>query len=231
MHCARCAHEAREGDHFCAACGAQLPPALAAALPAAEAGSDPTAAPASVPEPAAFAAPAPEPPREPLVWTPPVAPVEPPPAYAGFWRRCVATWVDALVLFFPQAILRVLMGLPVLSYDDEWGDRTVIVAESLGVLVTFLYAAVLECSSAQGSLGQQLLGLRVTDTHGRRIGFGRALARQFAKIVSMLLCGLGYLLQLWNGKRQTLHDMICGVLVVRAEEAGATGTNGVAVPS
>lgn len=134
--------------------------------------------------------------------------------------------LDGLVLFFPQAILRVALGLPVLSYDDEWGDKTVLTTEILGLAMGFLYCAVLESSGAQGSLGQQALGLAVTDMHGRRIGFGRALARQFAKIVSSLLCGMGYLFQLWNGKRQTLHDAMTGCLVVRRDESVARDSGG-----
>ncbi|MFN8588228.1 MAG: RDD family protein [Candidatus Eisenbacteria bacterium] len=239
MDCARCGRTAGESDRFCAACGASL---VAPSLPGAEPGDEASLAAVPAPERtaeriAAAVMPAAElPPTDAgedagvgAAATAHAAPAAF--VYGGFWRRFVALWVDALVLFFPQAVMRVALGLPALSYDDEWGDPTVLTAECLGVAMTIVYAAALESSLGQGSLGQQVLGLRVTDLQGRRIGFARALARQFAKLLSMLLCGFGYVLQLWNGRRQTLHDMICGVVVLRTDEAPAREPSRMAVMS
>lgn len=241
MECDRCGRQASDADRFCAGCGSALTPAASAESAGAVVHGEapltplaPVGSPAAVPVYGADVPPPPLPvlpslPGEPHRATAYEAPsfavptpraTEPSLPYAGFWRRLVALALDALLLFFPQAILRVLMGLPVLSYDDEWGDKTALTAELFGVALTVLYCATLEASGGQGSLGQQMLGLTVTDTHGRRIGFGRALTRQFSKLLSTLLCGMGYLLQLWNGKRQTLHDMICGTLVLRQAPEG-----------
>ncbi len=233
MHCERCGRAHGEADRFCAGCGAVLPAPvepLTAAEPVPEATGGAPASSSASEAPAAAAGWTPPPPP-PAAWSarapePAVARPAPAPAYAGFWRRFFAMVLDGFVLFFPQAILRVAMGLPALSYEDEWGDRTVVTAEILGLALTFLYCATLEASGAQGSLGQQAFGLAVTDLHGGRIGFGRALTRQFAKIVSSLLCGMGYLFQLWNGKRQTLHDAMTGCLVVRRDESVARDSGG-----
>lgn len=229
MTCDRCGKHASEGDRFCPECGSALAaPAHAEPFGAPESSVAHTEAspePAAVPVYGADVPPPPLPgvmphaaPAHAVAFKAPAAPAALP--YAGFWRRFVALALDATLLFFPQAILRVLLGLPVLSYDDEWGDKTALTAELFGVALTVLYCATLEASGGQGSLGQQMMGLAVTDTRGRRIGFGRALARQFGKLLSTLLCGAGYLLQLWNGKRQTLHDMMSGSLVLhRAPDA------------
>lgn len=227
MECDRCGRQASEADRFCAGCGATLnapgaaeplaasepvvhaaEPVYGAAMPPPPLPDTPPVAPAA---PAAFASPE---------YAYPARAPEPALPYAGFWRRFIALLLDATLLFFPQAILRVLLGLPVFSYDDEWGDKTALTAEVCGLALAVVYCATLEASGGQGSLGQQMMGLAVTDARGRRIGFGRALARQFAKVLSTLLCGIGYLLQLWNGKRQTLHDMICGCLVLRQAPEG-----------
>lgn len=226
MHCDRCGRQASEADRFCAGCGATLgtpepaaPLAVSEPIALAETHAEPAAAPAygaTMPPPPLPFSPPVEAPAPPAYAAPTYARTpEPALPYAGFWRRLVAMLLDGMLLFFPQAILRVLLGLPVLSYDDEWGDKTALTAEACGLALALVYCATLEASGGQGSLGQQMMGLAVTDSHGRRIGFGRALARQFAKVLSTLLCGVGYLLQLWNGKRQTLHDMICGCLVLR----------------
>ena len=58
------------------------------------------------------------------------------------------------------------------------------------------------------------LGMVVTDLAGNRISFGRATGRCFARFVSGILLYLGYLIQPFTTKRQALHDIIAGTLVV-----------------
>ncbi len=153
--------------------------------------------------------------------------------YGGFWRRFAAGCVDALVLFFPNAILRELSGLPSpLSLrplpDDMLGRSLMMTA--IMTLVTWWYCARLESSHWQGTLGQQLLGMRVTDLAGRRISFLRATARYFGQWLSLLLCGVGYLFNLWTSRRQTLHDIVAGCVIVRPN-AAALHAAGTAAPT
>ena len=56
-----------------------------------------------------------------------------------------------------------------------------------------------------------------TAPRASRISFGRATGRYAAQWVSALLCGLGYLLNLWTRRRQTLHDLAAGCLLARAQ--------------
>ena len=153
----------------------------------------------------------------------PSAPAAPAPRYAGFWRRLAAMFVDGLVLFFPDAIMRVTMGLPTAFSmhslrEDETG--TLVSALAVSTAGWWLYCALLESSKWRGTLGQQLLGLRVGDREGRRISFARATARYFAQWLSAMLCGIGYLFNLWTQRRQTLHDMVAGcVLTVPGPES------------
>jgi uncharacterized RDD family membrane protein YckC len=57
--------------------------------------------------------------------------------------------------------------------------------------------------------------LTVTDLEGRRIGFGRATGRYFAKILSSLTLFIGYMMAGFTEKKQALHDIIAGTLVLR----------------
>jgi uncharacterized RDD family membrane protein YckC len=144
--------------------------------------------------------------------------------YAGFWRRFAASFVDGLILFFPNAILRTLAGLPgpfsLHPLQDDQLGRALTMTATL-TLIYWWYCARLESSHWQGTLGQQLLGLRVTDLAGRRISFARATGRYFAQWLSLLLCGLGYLFNLWTSRRQTLHDLVAGCVFVRPRETVA----------
>lgn len=79
----------------------------------------------------------------------------------------------------------------------------------------WLYFSLMESSSSQGTVGKIVCGLRVTDTQGRRISFGRATGRYFAKILSALILLIGYLMVGWTRQKRGLHDFIAGTLVVR----------------
>ena len=57
--------------------------------------------------------------------------------------------------------------------------------------------------------------IKVTDLYGRRITTGLAVGRFFAKIITNLTCGIGYLLPLFTDRKQTLHDLICGCLALK----------------
>jgi uncharacterized RDD family membrane protein YckC len=59
------------------------------------------------------------------------------------------------------------------------------------------------------------LGIKVTDLSGNAISFGRATVRHFGKILSAIILLAGYLMVAFTAKKQGLHDMIAGCLVVK----------------
>jgi len=73
----------------------------------------------------------------------------------------------------------------------------------------------LESSARQATLGKMAVGIVVTDERGARISFGRATGRFFAKFLSMLILYVGYLMAAFTEKKQGLHDVLAGTLVVR----------------
>jgi uncharacterized RDD family membrane protein YckC len=86
-----------------------------------------------------------------------------------------------------------------------------------GIIVNWLYFAVFESSGWRGTPGKRMLGIRVTDETGGRIGFGRATGRNFAKILSALILCVGFMMAGWTRKKQALHDIVAGCLVVREQ--------------
>ena len=77
-------------------------------------------------------------------------------------------------------------------------------------MASWLYWALMESSAWQATLGKKLFGLKVTDLQGRRISFARASGRYFGKIVFV-----GFIMVAFTEKKQALHDMIAGCLVVK----------------
>jgi uncharacterized RDD family membrane protein YckC len=79
----------------------------------------------------------------------------------------------------------------------------------------WLYFAGMESSARQGTIGKSVMSLRVADLEGKRISFGHATGRFFAKIVSgMIPFLIGYLMAAFTEKKQALHDLIAGTLVL-----------------
>ena len=208
---------------YCSSCGTQLPEA-AAFCPR-------CGAPAGVPgggpqdEHRALDAPAITPLAAPAAAAPPsVITIAANAPYAGFWRRFVALFLDGLILTFITFPINLFMHIPMfgLMNADQIGfDEFVAMltaslgAMMLGLLMAWLYYALLESSKLQGTLGKVALNIRVTDLGGRRISFARASGRFFGRVLSNLTLGIGYLIQVFTQRRQALHDLLAGTLVVR----------------
>ena len=65
--------------------------------------------------------------------------------------------------------------------------------------------------------GKRLLGMSIERPDGSRIGPGRAVARYFAAMLSMVLLGFGFLLAGLRADKRALHDLICDTVVVQRE--------------
>ena len=67
------------------------------------------------------------------------------------------------------------------------------------------------------SVGKRVIGLRtVREADGRPVGGGAGFGRAFLHVLDFLPCGVGFLLPLWDRKRQTIADKIMGTIVIRA---------------
>jgi uncharacterized RDD family membrane protein YckC len=146
------------------------------------------------------------------------------PTYAGFWRRFLASLIDGVALSFALFPLELVLSLILerlveagATADGLWPDMAVwlVPYTMLCIVPDWLYFALLEGSPWRATLGKRVLGMAVTDLGGNRISFGRATRRFFSSYVSVILLGLGYLIQPFTAKRQALHDIIAGTLVVR----------------
>ena len=86
---------------------------------------------------------------------------------------------------------------------------------AFSVAVHAIYEALLTASSKQATVGKMVFRMKVTDMEGRRITIPRAFGRYFAKWVSDCTLLIGYIMQPFTARRQALHDMIAGTLVIR----------------
>jgi uncharacterized RDD family membrane protein YckC len=196
MFCSRCGLRVDEGKQVCQNCGQEVRVAAAASSNAA-----PSLASTSVSGPL---------------------------PYAEFWIRFAAFLIDGLILLISFLISAafILANFGVLLRRSEFDSRPgpspfgAVVAMALVFLVSWvlplLYLAGMESSKRQATIGKAAMSLQVTDLEGRRLTFGHATGRSFAKIISVhFLLGIGCLMAAFTEKKQALHDMIAGTLVLR----------------
>jgi uncharacterized RDD family membrane protein YckC len=196
MFCKRCGLKVDEGNSFCQACGQEV----AVSTP-------------GVPVAAS-------------------APVIAPPAYAGFWVRFVASLIDGLILGIPFTLVVIVLmfflgGFGLMMHRNAVDPQAAAALAGpllLGLLLgglffmglEWLYFAGMESSERQATFGKAAMSVRVTDLEGRRLSFGHATGRFFSKIISgMIPLAIGYIMAGFTAKKQALHDMIAGTLVLR----------------
>ncbi|MDO9040713.1 MAG: RDD family protein [Desulfocapsaceae bacterium] len=84
----------------------------------------------------------------------------------------------------------------------------------LGIILCWIYFAAMESAPSQGTLGEMALWIKVKDLGGNKIGFGKATGRHFGKILSGIILGIGFIMVAFIQKKQGLHDIMAGSLVV-----------------
>lgn len=153
--------------------------------------------------------------------------------YAGFWLRLVALIIDAIVI----SIIEFVVFVPLLSAlglgfigtlsdmdTEEPGNMVGLIAAVvaaagaywiLAKAIQILYYTIMESSISQATLGKMAMGIKVTDTQGGRLDFTSAFLRNLCKLISDFTMFIGYIMAGFTEKRQALHDLIAGALVVK----------------
>lgn len=138
-------------------------------------------------------------------------------AFAGFWKRLVAHLLDSIIFGLLFAIVSMILGFSLFENSTENLESATATTGFYALLYIpawWLYFALMESSSTQATLGKKIMGIRVTDLQGQSIGFGQATGRHFAGLISYMIFSIGYLMAAFTSRKQALHDMIAGTLVV-----------------
>lgn len=148
-----------------------------------------------------------------------------PVAYGGFWRRFGALIIDSIILAIPTGFAIEALGLQI-PLLPTGGRASMTPAEAQAFIeamqpiwlvsfaIQWTYFTLMECSPWQGTIGKKTFGMVVTDEAGNRISYLRANGRFFGKIISGVILLIGYMMAGWTQRKQALHDMLAGCLVV-----------------
>ena len=153
--------------------------------------------------------------------------------YAGFWIRFIAIIIDGIIISIVRAFLVIpILAMVGISFANGMGDfdpsnmddlipmiATFVAAAGVLMLVStiiwVLYGTLMEASKYQATVGKLALGLIVTDTNGAKLDFSKSLVRNLSKLLSNFILLIGYIMAAFTEKKQGLHDIIAGTLVVK----------------
>lgn len=154
--------------------------------------------------------------------------------YAGFWLRVAAYLIDSLVMSAGGLLIAipVIIGIVGFAVGLEGVDNPedflesgrwmyvggiiglILLASLLGLVMGWLYYALMESSKYGGTLGKIAVGIKVVDMNGNKVTFGKATGRYFSRIVTNMTLFVGYIMAGFTEKKQALHDIIAGCLVI-----------------
>lgn len=149
--------------------------------------------------------------------TAPSLPVDNPRLYADLWARIGAGTVDLCICLL--LMVAVLFGLSAalgsLRLAPADGELPDIVFGLAYLTVPWLYDASMTASIRGATVGKLAFRLRTVRGDGGPVGFWIASGRYWAKTVSLLPLGAGYLPVAVSARGQALHDMLADTAVIR----------------
>ena len=136
--------------------------------------------------------------------------------YSGFWKRLAAFLIDSVIVGLVILIISATMGFSV-GIGGVGGAGARVLGLLIAVAAPWLYWAGMESSKHQATIGKMALGMAVTDQFNNRLSFLRASARYSGKLLSSMTLLIGFIMAGFTQRKQALHDMLAGSLVVNAD--------------
>jgi len=148
--------------------------------------------------------------------------------YAGFWIRVLAALIDSVILGTVSSILQYAMfpsmmtTTPITPGTNPFETLGPAMARAGWAILASTLVSLTYSAWFMGALGAtpglMALGLKVVRPDGSPIGYGRAVARYFAAMLSGIILGIGYLMVAFDSEKRALHDMICDTRVIKTRE-------------
>ncbi len=136
--------------------------------------------------------------------------------YAGFWTRFGAVVIDGCIIWIFSMILFIPLGI----FMPTSSDNPFVALSFMPVIMLLQYAIPAAYDTwfvgkYGATPGKMACKLKIVVADGTPVSYSRALGRHFAKWLSSIILGIGFLMAAFDDERRTLHDRICETRVVR----------------
>jgi uncharacterized RDD family membrane protein YckC len=134
--------------------------------------------------------------------------------YSGLASRGGAFVIDAAITHLAVLVVGALLGFLV-SLTAVSADGWLVATLAGAGWALFIAAYLVFFWTTVGQTpGMRVLGVRVTDAHGRLPGAGRSLVRVFGTAIAIVPLFTGFLPVLFDAQRRALQDFLAGTVVV-----------------
>ena len=143
--------------------------------------------------------------------------------YAGFWIRCGAIIIDGIILWAAQMVVYAIFGIITAAVMPSMSGNPVnssffIISQLMITLFSFAISAGYDIwfvGRFGATPGKMACKIKIVVPDGGRVSYSRALGRHFAKWISSMILGIGFLMAAFDDEKRTLHDRICETRVIR----------------
>lgn len=137
------------------------------------------------------------------------------PTPASLTRRSLAAVLDSAILLLLILPASVVFGVGCALAGAAPDSPLVSMGGTIiGLTLAGLYSVWTMSGPGQSTWGQRALGLRNYHLRDGRLDASVALGRYVLSMLSSTMFMMGYLTAFWSKRRQTLHDMLLGTMVV-----------------
>src|SRR5207302_1566271 len=133
--------------------------------------------------------------------------------YATIGARFGAVFLDGLLIGGINVGIGFLVGL---AMAQTGGERSIVLQLFL-TGINLCIAATYETwmiGKYGATLGKMACKIRVVTPEGGKVSYGRAAGRYFAKMLSGLMCFIGYIIAIFDDEKRALHDRLCNTRVI-----------------
>lgn len=139
-------------------------------------------------------------------------------------KRFIAFLIDVVLLWIVQMIVVTILGAVGIaglasSNMDNMGDGQTaammayfmgagLTIQLISIVIQVAYFTIMESSESQATIGKRAMNLIVADENGNRLNTQQALIRNVSRIISAIICLIGYFMAFFTEKKQALHDII-----------------------
>jgi len=139
--------------------------------------------------------------------------------YAGFWIRFGAILIDGIIMW----IVNMIIAIPFEFIGGaSFKQPAVLVATGFFIfLLQMVIPAVYEIwfvGKYGATPGKMACKIKVVTADNGQVSYARATGRYFAKWISGITLGIGYLMAAFDDQKRALHDRICDTRVIKAGE-------------
>ena len=139
--------------------------------------------------------------------------------YAGFWLRFGAWFIDYIILGIGSMIVYLpLTIMGALSFDNP---AVFVIFQIISTILNFVLPAAYELwfvGKYAATPGKMACKIKVVTADSGKVSFARATGRHFAKIISWLVFGIGFIMAGFDDQKRALHDRICDTRVIKSGE-------------